>query len=427
MKYRIIGPTAKRRPINYRGIINSQDLNDFQDEVVNDLTVLSTEMNTVNSELIRLKTSLDGELTRLRGELLNLKQQRDYEAQVAGTLNQYFTYYNDFRGAPELVVDSRISESSRAMLDPRFGQISLPIRQIQERFYTYSLDWGVILPPTDLTIEVDNTFAKNGETSDWEYGGKVTETDVTNAFTGGTVATWLRRVEFPMNSPVDHVSCQITVTVPRKSTSLANLLEVIPIYSTDIDFLGVSPDLTDTYTTVTAGIETAPPSRFHFAPTTVNKLRLQITQRRWVEEDGKKVFYYGLQEVGLKHVTYDKSYVAGADFGVNNTLVLKLSPPAGYYYDRLVRIDLDPPCLEDTNKYVRLQLATSLAGTPAVVWDSSIDSLPQRLADPPTLPSATDLYAIFELHYVDGTSATFTSDTTPYINGLGLTYKVSTV
>jgi len=425
-KWKLIGTTARRRPVSYRGVINSRDYNQFQNEVVHDITSLAGGVNTLFAMMSQMRTAFQKELDLLRGELINLKQKQTYEAQVAGTLNSYFAYYTDFRATPEIVIVDAIKENARAMLDPKFGQITLPMRQVQERFFSYTLGYGAILPPTDLTVQVTSKFAKEGSVEDWEFGGKVMQTDPLNAFTGGTESIWLRKVEFPLNSTVDYVECELTVTVPRKATALANLLEIIPVAGCDLRYVGLSPDLSDSYSTVdNSEIDTAPPSRFHFAPTNVAKMRIRLRQRRWVEEDGKKVFYYGLQEVSLKKVEYDRSYTPGAPFGVNNTVVIALSPPEGYYYDRLVRIDLDPPCLEDTNKYVRLQLATSLGGTPSIVWDSQVDVLPQRLATPLPLASSQSLYAIFELRYVDGTSETFESDTTPFVRGLGLTYQVA--
>lgn len=421
---KIVKPTITRKPASYRGQIRSQDYNDFQGLVVNDITKMASAINSIHSAYENKMRALISEITALKGDLKELQAKDKYDAAVAGLNSDYYSFYSDFRGAINVQWNSTIK--SRAYVDHLFGEISLPIKNSQERFYNYQLANGVKIAPSSLDVQASGTFAKDGVTQDWEYGGLAIEGTVEKAFNGESDEFWIRKVEFPLNSNVSEVECEVIALIPRISSAYSNKLEIIPFPDSicDVTYIGISQDHTDAYTTISSGVDLCPPTSFHYSSMISNKLKIRLRQRHWVEENGKKVFYYGLRDVGMKIVDYDKSYQTGAPFGTNPTGVIKISPPTGYGFDRLVRIDLDPDCLDDTNKFIKLQLASTLGSSPNVLWDSSSDTLPQSLAAGVQLSSSTELYAIFELQYVDsGGSDSFNALTTPYVKGLGLTYS----
>jgi hypothetical protein len=152
--------------------------------------------------------------------------------------------------------------------------------------------------------------------------------------------------------------------------------------------------------------------------------------RNWREINGKKVFIYGLQEVGLKLVDYNKTNNADETFGDNITAVVRIAAPRGHVFNSLYRIDTTPDIfLEDaSNRHVRLRLSTT-PNFSNIKWDSSVNIPPQLgLTTGVSLGGVDTLYAIFTLSYVasgGGTQSPFPIGTTPVLKGLGLLVSVT--
>jgi hypothetical protein len=157
-----------------------------------------------------------------------------------------------------------------------------------------------------------------------------------------------------------------------------------------------------------------------------------LRQRNWVEENGKKVFYYGLQELGLKFIDYDKNFTLNNTFGANNSFVMEIPAPDGHGFNAIYRIDPSPNfLLEDVNKrHLHIKISTSSDFSSGVIWNSDTTSAPQLTTTPLNAFGATKLYAYVELNYVSdsgGILSPFEVGTTPFFKGLGLSYTLLAV
>jgi hypothetical protein len=268
---------------------------------------------------------------------------------------------------------------------------------------------------------------------DYERGGLVTEGRPEWAFNGFNDLYWIRKVEFPIDSRVDQVECELTVIVPQGTSSKANTIEVSPFPNGSVDVQGLSTasDLGTNFITVPgfATVDNFVARRYHFPATTVDQVKIRLRQRNWVEENGKKVFYYGLQELGLKLVDYDKSYTYGAPFGSNNSFVATISAPEGYTFTSIQRVDPNPDFYKEdpSSRHVHLRLGTQSSLSSGLIWNSDLDSLPQNLNTVPSISTET-IYAFFELNFVQtsgGVLSPYYVGTTPYIKGLGLSFTLA--
>ena len=140
------------------------------------------------------------------------------------------------------------------------------------------------------------------------------------------------------------------------------------------------------------------------------------------------MFSYGLQELGLKLVDYNKNWTADANFGANVTGMLKIESAQGSVFATIYRIDPSPNfLLEDSGfRHVRMLLST----TPnhiGQIWDSSTNQAPQDTGNEGISAQGSNvLYAIFTFQFVSdsgGFTSPFSIGTTPYLRGLGLTYS----
>lgn len=431
----IIISTVKPRPFSYRGPSNSAPINDFQEEVAADILNLTNTVNSLNANLARVVVLLQNDNQYLRRKIDSLKQQQLYIEKISAVNNYLVSRMVDFSDTENISFPSLVSDEHSAMLNAEYGEITLPALSIENKFYSTSLRDGKIILPYDLDVTVKSTFDKGEGVVNYEKGGTVTEGNPEWAFNGINEKYWIRKVEFPIDSVVDEVECELTVSVPQGVSSKANTIDLNPFPngSVDITELATASDLGNNFIRVTGFIplDNMVSRRYHFPSTTVDQIRIRLRQRNWVEENGKKVFYYGLQELGLKLIDYDKTYIAGAAFGSNNSFVIAIKAPDNHVFTSIQRIDPDPNfLLEDPSlRHVHLKIGTQESLDSGLVYDSDINYTPQEL-DEPIVLSVDTLYAFFELNFVSssgGLASPYTVDTTPYVKGLGLSYTLAKV
>ena len=244
----------------------------------------------------------------------------------------------------------------------------------------------------------------------------------------------MRRVVFPLESDVDEVEVQLTAVVPTGISSQANLIELLPFPegSVDVTELSTSPDLTSSFTSIDGFTETnnVRATRFHFSPRNVQQVRIRLRCRNWREIDGKKVFMYGLRELGLKLVDYKKDFSTSDVFGENYTAVVKIDAPDSHVFNRLYRIDPKPNfLLEDADsRHIRLRLSTT-PDFSGIFWDSAVNNTPQQgTSTGISMQGGTSIYGIYTFKFVDSTggfNSPYRVGATPWVKGLGLLFSAT--
>lgn len=436
MDDKVIITNTKVRPISYRGPLNSAPLNDFHEEVAADISNIANAVNTIHNNLGKVVILLQNENQFLRRQVDSLKQQQKYVEKVSAVNDYLVSRFVDFSDTENISFPNEESDTHSAMLNAEFGELTLPALSIENKFYATSLRDGKIIPPIDLDVTVKGTFDK-GEGDgliNYEKGGTVYAGNPEWAFNGINEKYWMRKIEFPIDSVVDEVECELTVSVPQGTSAKANTIDLNPFPngSVDVTELAAASDLGNNFVRV-AGflpIDNAVSRRYHFPATTIDQVRIRLRQRNWVEENGKKVFYYGLQELSLKLIDYDKTYTYGAPFGSNNSFMVAINAPDGHVFTSIQRIDPDPNFLSEdpATRHVHLKLGTASSLSSGLLWDSDINFTPQD-SEVITL-SVNTLYAFFELNFVEssgGLASPYYVGCTPYIKGLGLSFTLAKV
>jgi hypothetical protein len=433
---KIINTTSVRRPARFRGQLISADYNDSQEEIINDIQQISSVVNSLNVKLSRSVLILNNENAYLRRQVDALRRQQDYTEKSAVKANSLVHRFVDFSNTENITFPNGLDDTRSAMLAAEFGEVTLPPNSIENKFYVTSLANNKIVSPP-INVNVLGSFDKGeGEgISNYERGGKVYEGVPENAFNGVNDLYWVRKVEFPIDSRVDQVECEMTVTVPEGSSSNANLIEVVPFPNGALDIveLATASDLGNNFIRVSGFVPTDNfvARRYHFPSTVVDQIRIRFRQRNWVEENGKKVFYYGLQELGLKLVDYDKQYTPGASFGTNNSFIIAIPAPQGTIFRNVSNILPSPNFLtEDFSKrHVHIRLCNSLDFSNGIIWDSDSNIPPQQSAASITANTQI-IYAFVQMNYVNqsgGVLSPFAVGTTPYLNGIGLSYTLNAI
>jgi len=432
---KIIQPLSTRDPRRFRGHNSSEEANRWQDQVVTDIVALSSGLNAVHSRITAFAGERDSEVSFLKRRIADLEERLAYREHTFGKSGIKIDRFIDFHNTEGFIIPDTLSQAKVATFKSQFGEVFLPANAIENKFYNLSLRTTEIVVPPDLVVVSTSKFDKSdGEgIQDYEHGGSVTETDLTNAFNGINDKAWIRHVSFPLESDVDQVEVQLDVVVPAGASDSANLIEIIPFPegSLDIMLVATAPNMGASFVTVDGFVEknNASATRYHFSPRNIDQVRVRLRCRNWREINGKKVFSYGLQELGAKHVDYVKEFTPEDKFGDNITHMIKIDAPVNHRFDRIFRIDPRPNFFTEnvSSRHVRLRLSTSpdLSG---MFWDSNVHNTPQLgIGDGIGAGAASSIYAIYTLKYVEsgavGVYQVFPPGTTAYQRGLGLVFK----
>lgn len=253
------------------------------------------------------------------------------------------------------------------------------------------------------------------------------------AFNGDNQQYWARRVEFDLDDDITEVQCQLTVVIPNQANSEANVLYVrpFPVGNVDLINLETSASLTDSFEVLDGfeSINNCPDKRWLFSSQSVQQVRITIRSRNWFEEDGKKVFRYGLQELGLQLIEFDKTYDTSASVSANNSFVTEFTCPEGYVFSGLHAFATNPDFTQESidNRHMHFRVCGNADGTD-VKWDSDSNVLPQTLVQPLNLGGGSSVYVITTLNFcstVDSVSPLFPVNTTPFLESIGLQYSVT--
>lgn len=345
-------PRVQPRPFPYRGRSKSADYRALFDEIIADILGISAVANGAAQDLVANKSVLFNEMLAMKAASKGLKilQNQIIVAQVAHGLP--FVYSNCIMDTDDVERDPASPPEKRCNIDTVFRVVTPPKNNAISMFYDIPADNpGTILPKeTNIIVEPLE-----------EYSGSVTPGTPSNAISGNDYDIWIRKVSFPLYSDVTKTKCRITVDVPTAEAS-ANLISLVPYpfsavnieqveYATDIgeDWRTIAR-LAPEFGSTTEGIiqfvpvRNAGPTQVYFSPTNIRRLRITFSQDNWVEEDGRKVFYYGFQEIGLWRISYEEASEPSDPYSIlkNNSIMFRIDAPRGYVLTKLSFFDWDP-------------------------------------------------------------------------------------
>jgi len=255
------------------------------------------------------------------------------------------------------------------------------------------------------------------------------EGDPELAFNGTNLDRWVRRVEFELDSDVDSIETQLTVQVPASLNIESNVLSLRPHPNGSVDVTAVftSADLSESFVQLPgfSEVENAQGTRWHFPAAQARQVRIWFRQRDWIEENGKKVFYIGAEEIGLFLADWDKTYDEDGELADNHAVLVRLDAPSGFRFATLHNFRSDPMfTLEDSgSRHTHFRVATDSAMLNEL-WNSDTDTLPQQLAAGVDLGGTTGtLYVLTTLNWVKtsgGLSSPYQVNTPPFVLGFGV-------
>ena len=79
---KVVQPSVQRAPARVRGPFSSEDYNNFQDQVFDDIQNLSEVVNILNSKLVKLLNVMESDTQAIRGQIDSLGERLNYKEMV---------------------------------------------------------------------------------------------------------------------------------------------------------------------------------------------------------------------------------------------------------------------------------------------------------------------------------------------------------
>lgn len=395
----------RKTSVPRHGVVKSNAWNSMQDGLEGDMAYIYDKLLSFEQELEQTKATASLDRLALRAAIEKLEAQ-DTELALRNAATGTYIGHHCFRTNKDLFFEHTnpatwsIAESKRVRVDAVYGQATLPYDRVVSRFYSPDPDTRKIVPVSDPVVTI---------TAIKETGAlRVVNGEIENALNGNNDTFWKREVWYPLHSDVEEVIVDVDIKVPVALSSVSNVLEVHPYPEGLVDVIHVYYETTDT--TPNLDITNEPVTswrgptlpayqtsgfRGHFRPLPIQRIKVRLRQRNYVERDGFKVFTYGLQELGLFGVEFDSNdtNVTATNPINDKAIVVKFVAPEGYKFNYVRGIWTDPVTSADLvlAMYSDFALTTKL-------WDSN-SSTPQTSSPVLCPANTTELYVAVGMGY----------------------------
>jgi hypothetical protein len=421
---------VERFHVPYRGPLDSDRMNAFHEQVHSDLVALANQGNANAKGILNYAHTLQRETDGARLTSLALEKQLSFFHKVTALQGRRVGLWFDLHDGKDVSFLEDSDVSKRASVSTQYGEATVPMNAAESKTYRVAIVGSGNVSALQAVISATGDFDK-GEGDGplaYEADGTVEETPLANCVNGSNLEYWRRRVIFPLESDQSEVEVELTVQLPDQSSIKANVLSLhpYPLGTVDVTGLWIASDLSDSFALV-PGFDAEDgigKRRWFIPPQDVSQVKVRLRQRSWHEENGKKVFEYGLQELGIHLVEWDKTFDAEASqLADNHTFVRRILPVSGMVFAKLYGFHSDPVyTLEPANnRHLHFILARDPDGTD-VVWNSDLTAAPQTLATAIDLGQVEELYLITTLNWVATASvgSPFLADCPPFLRGFGL-------
>jgi hypothetical protein len=378
------------------GTNSSSELENFSKNVAEDLSTIASFSSDVNKAVERVSTNTVDEMNHLRTSIKALETKQDAKDQA----EVVFTHSVDFFSKDKVSYAEGTKNINKLVADQRHGQVYLPPTNVVPLFYTEDTASGDITPNNDLTYLV--TPISEPASTDSQTRS-LSEGNVLNAFNGFNADVWNRTIRYPLESTVDEISASIEINVPEDgpSTGVCNVFTLNPYPLGKVDVLGI-------YYKATANAEWALlptfPSQFiggilvadpilnaDHINLIMNKIsvvqfRVDLRQRNWKDENNKKIFTYGAQEISARYVDFSTASSDWTTLGTaleeRNHVMYEIESPANTTLTEISTINIDPSLEEPQGTPSKHHCLYILSKEPNldpnnILYQSHVDPLPQ--------------------------------------------------
>jgi hypothetical protein len=396
MKNNTYQPTSVARSHIYRGQNESAKHNASERENSYDHIEIAKHINAIYNDIFTKARSLSSQGKANRESLLSLEENNDINKRMNAIEGSDETYHQTFRSFKDNVFTTgsqTIEEARRLRMDSVYGQVTLPYNGSASLFFSRNVIEDTVFVSPSLSYSVDSID---------EGSGTVTEGQVENAFNGTNEDFWLREVSFPLDSDKESVTVRLNVNLPTSFQKNANMIQVRPSVPGWVDILDIQYSITGADPSITlpgfSPVYNASETRHIFAPLGITKLSVTLRTRNFIQNNGRKVFLNGLEELSLELVEFDQTFDSGKLLD-NNAIITKIEAADGYKFSKIKNFFSNPDyelAARDTGIYHKIFTDSTLSD---LVWYSYSDPNPFDANIDVAAKNTSTLYVVTMLEY----------------------------
>lgn len=307
-------PITKFDKTKFRSTTDSEHYNDFKERVFYDVVELFNMANELEAELEKTdyQMSMNGyfqqqSIERLQRDVIRVEKELEYQAANPNS-KVTFVFPEDMQ------VDGTSDILERAYLDRQHHVVHLPIGgRLVSKTYLYDRVTDDIVVPDSL-----RAYAVPVEPP--VQGVEIEDTEFKNAFTGEARKHWHRKIIYPLEHQVEaDVTTEFIVSLPDTIISNRNVnmitLHPYPLNSLRINKIEYRMEEGSTWRLLPGwptDDELGEPEPYSFArqlkfafPTiAIQEIKVTMTQFNWVSEKNRKVYHFGIEELGVFEANY---------------------------------------------------------------------------------------------------------------------------
>lgn len=334
-------PSTKRKQVGYRTNISSSDINEFNDNVLNDLLDLFNKTNNISKELEENKMIIDSETNHLKFKIKRL------EEELETVKSKYDSILSDNKIHTKYIYPTNIvseNTNSTSYIDTVYNSITLTPLNTQPKTYIFDEIYNKsFIPPTLFTeTEYVNINPKIDIISE-------TENEINNCLCGENNKYWIRQVT--TNSDIKEITCRLKIVLPDNIITTRDINEILikPYPTNAIDIVNVEYiNLNDIKNILPAFSEYATKQsdfnilwnedteeyelidvdslKFNFKDIPVTQLVITFRQKYYTKNlDDTNTFTFGFKNIDIRNNKYSNTtntFQFKVDFKTNKVVTL---------------------------------------------------------------------------------------------------------
>lgn len=330
-------PRTSAVHFGFRQPLNSSQLNELHQNILEDLLELFNQSNEFDQTLSHLRYISTTESIFLRYRLneleakfqtLNTLYKSQLEASTEQTLLLFPHQFRSKEAGHEMEID----------LDAMCATMKPTYYNSKVNLYDDVLGATYVSPSLQF-VYGPSTTEKGLNILEIEDNGPQ------NAFDGDPTNYWVRR--YVCKSGVTEVQCELIITLPDDilTNKSINQLKITPFPADAIDILSIETKTTGNWTllpgfedyqqtnleigqdaflnrTENSVIQNSPTLKFNFKEITANQIRIRFRQQNFIQQElGNREFYIGAKNIEIGYASYHNQYYTfevDADLPVEN-------------------------------------------------------------------------------------------------------------
>lgn len=306
-------PITQRNQNLNKGPSSSKEFNELRNDIHYDIARLFAASNQNEEDilhnmtiLIRENYFLQNKISELEANLENINNRIDQKLGINrfNKMHKRFTDMSNVIGTKEAIVDTVYGQAA-------IQSSSIPISK------TSIIDSnGEIYIPKQLDISVHESFDEN-------FNSYVTvdrneDEKLDNVFDRNIATFWSREVEGGSEDTELYVNIHIKLPLNVISSALVNTIRLNPYPEYGLSIIDISyKGFGETWHRLTTypinedhtpkEIQNVTRTKLTFPSTEITELQIKLKQPYWLVEGGRRIFTYGLQELGVEYNQVDSS------------------------------------------------------------------------------------------------------------------------